>query len=452
MSFRVAEANEYLVITGANISDVKIAKKAWVWPGQVCRKFTITPVNYTLSLHAMTAEKLEFELPAVFTIGPLDEPQALMKYARALTGKKKEEGIHELVRGVVEGETRVIAASMTMEEIFKERKFFKEHVMTGVQSELEQFGMKMWRVLTKTLSSFNANVKQLADTQGSEYFRYLRLKSHEGAINQAKVDVAEAKMRGTVGEKEREAQQRKDTSRIEADAILFENQRKVEIAGAQSRLKTEQTKYDNDVQIARIEAEKKQAMRNAELDREVEIRRALVMQERQRAESLSKAKVEAETITTLADARFYKAKVEADAMLYAEQQAALAVKAKLAAQAEGISLISHAFGGDVQATLQYLMLERGTFQQLAAANAEAIKGLSPKITVWNTGADAGADAVKPIRDIFQSLPPLLSTITDQTGISAPAWLAQMPGAGSSSGTAAPAKAAAPAGAAGGLVR
>lgn len=74
------------------------------------------------------------------------------------------------------------------------------------------------------------------------------------------------------------------------------------------------------------------------------------------------------------------------------------------------------------------MLTNGTYERLADANARAIKGLEPKINVWNTGAqgDAAADPSAPIRNLFQSLPPLLSTIHDQTGMSPPAWLAQMP--------------------------
>ncbi|KAI8893401.1 hypothetical protein BC833DRAFT_624917, partial [Globomyces pollinis-pini] len=184
--YRATDANEYLVITGINIQDVKVTKKAMIWPGQRFTKFSLTPMNYTLSLHAMTVEKLEFTLPAVFTIGPEDTPESILKYARLLAANSEQsmKHIQELVTGIVEGETRVIAAGMTMEEIFKERKFFKEHVLQGIQSELTQFGMII----------YNANVKQLQDSPGSEYFKYLRLKSQEGAINQAKVDVAQAKM------------------------------------------------------------------------------------------------------------------------------------------------------------------------------------------------------------------------------------------------------------------
>jgi flotillin len=79
--------------------------------------------------------------------------------------------------------------------------------------------------------------------------------------------------------------------------------------------------------------------------------------------------------------------------------------------------------------MQYLMLQDNTYERLANANADAIRGLQPKINVWNTGAQgdgAAADPTATIRNLFQSLPPLLSTIHDQTGMQPPSWLAQMP--------------------------
>ena len=50
-----------------------------------------------------------------------------------------------------------------------------------------------------TWYSYNANVKELQDTAGSEYFKFLSRKAHEGASNQAKIDVANAMMIGNIG-------------------------------------------------------------------------------------------------------------------------------------------------------------------------------------------------------------------------------------------------------------
>lgn len=83
--------------------------------------------------------------------------------------------------------------------------------------------------------------------------------------------------------------------------------------------------------------------------------------------------------------------------------------------------------GGPQGLLQYMMLQDNTYEKLAKANATAINGLQPKITVWNTGEGAGSEGegMGAIKNIMTSLPPLLSTINEQTGISPPAWMAQM---------------------------
>lgn len=119
--YKVAHASEFLVITGYGIKDIKLAKKAWIFPGQSCTVFDVSPVNYTFEVQAMSAEKLPFLLPAVFTIGPrIDDIEGLLKYAKLISPHDKlSNHVKELVQGVIEGETRVLAASMTMEEIFR---------------------------------------------------------------------------------------------------------------------------------------------------------------------------------------------------------------------------------------------------------------------------------------------------------------------------------------------
>ncbi|CAK7344139.1 unnamed protein product [Dovyalis caffra] len=118
---KVAGPSEYLAITGSGITDIKLSKKAWIWPFQKCVKFDVSPVNYTFQL-----------------ISPHD---------------KLSHHVTELVQGVIAGETRVLAASMTMEEVFKGTKEFK---------------------------------KELVDVPGHDYFSYLGQKTQMEAANQAK--------------------------------------------------------------------------------------------------------------------------------------------------------------------------------------------------------------------------------------------------------------------------
>lgn len=146
MRYHISEANEYLVVTGAGVEDVRIVKKAFVYPWQKVARISVSPFDFSLNLQAMTIEKLQFALPAVFTIGPDNQPEALKKYALLLSGnpdgtasaRGKSTGavivptqrshVQDIVKGIIEGETRVIVSSMTMEEIFKERQVFKQKV------------------------------------------------------------------------------------------------------------------------------------------------------------------------------------------------------------------------------------------------------------------------------------------------------------------------------------
>lgn len=307
--YRVASASEYLVITGVGITDIKIAKKAWILPGQSYAIFDVSPVNYTFEVQAMSAEKLPFVLPAVFTIGPrLDDPDSLLKYAKLISPHDKlSNHVKELVQGIIEGETRVLAASMTMEEVFKGTKDFKQEVFEKVQLELNQFGLLI----------YNANVKQLVDVPGHEYFSYLGQKTQMEAANQARVDVAEAKMKGEIGSKLREGQTlqnaakidaetkiiavkrdgegKKEEIRVRSEVKVFENAREAEVAEANAELAKMKAGWAKQAEVAMVEAAKAVELRAAELQREVERMNALTQTEKLKAEFLSKASVEYET-------------------------------------------------------------------------------------------------------------------------------------------------------------
>ncbi|KAK3348566.1 hypothetical protein B0H65DRAFT_423780 [Neurospora tetraspora] len=532
-SYKIAAPDEYLAITGMGVNTLKITKAAWVWPFQRCMRFSVQPHDYAMSLQAMTKEKLQFLLPVVFTVGPdvnqrganirrlgggvHDEPgkpgdehdvamavsdsvvrredrgDALMKFAMLLADSGRDKGpnnhdfLEGIVKGIIEGEVRVLVSAMTMEEIFSEREEFKRRIFRNIQSELDQFGLKI----------YNANVKELKDAPGSTYFASLSQKAHEGATNQARIDVAEAQLRGNVGTQKRkgeeareiakiQGEQDRELAKIQAETQVQKTERDIEKATAEAVLKTRKVELDRDVQIAGIQAARKTEAEDEDLKREVQIKRAAAEMERLRATDVVKASIAREAKQQAADARayeiekeaqanfekdkqateatayktkvgvdvkvyqieaeakanfekakqhteagVYETKVGADAQSYAaikladaELQQKLRAAEGMSAMAEAYAKMSHAFGGP-QGLLQYMMIEKGTYVELAKANAEAIRGLQPKISVWNTGAEAGSggeqSSTATMRNIYQMLPPLMTTINEQTGITLPEW-------------------------------
>ncbi|GKB12838.1 flotillin-like protein 4 [Tanacetum coccineum] len=417
--WRVATASEYLVITGAWIADVKIAKKAWILPGQFSGKFDISPVNYTFEVQAMSAEKLPFILPAVFTIGPQAEDRAsLYKYAKLTTCKEKDEShMQELVKGIIEGETRVLAASMTMEEIFRGTKEFKKEVFDKVQLELNQFGLKIYNA--NSLWMFHGPLGEV----GSKF------RDGQTLQNAAKID-ADTKIIMT----QRQGEGKKEEIKVKTEVKVFENEREAEVAKANADLAMKKAKWAQNSQMAEVEAKKAVALREAELQKGVEVMNALTQTEKLKAEFLTKASVEYETKVQETNWELYKKQKDAEATLYqkekeAQAQKAIAEAAFYAPQAAKISKLMAALGGNYGAVRDCLLIDGGMYQELAKINGDAVKGMQPKISIWTgaNGSGEGGDggAMKEVAGVYKMLAPMFDTVHDQLQMLPPPWLGKI---------------------------
>ncbi|PKI75277.1 hypothetical protein CRG98_004317 [Punica granatum] len=202
---------------------------------------------------------------------------------------------------------------------------------------------------------------------------------------------------------------------------------------------------ERETQVAVVEAAKAVALREAALQREVKKMNAQTRTEKLKAEYLSKASMEYETKADLykkmKDAEAQKA--SAEAAFFAKQQAAYAEVYANRNEAEGLVALAHAqgvylatllraFGRNYAALRDYLTIEHGMFQQIAKTNAEAIRGLQPKISVWNTegGSNSngpGNTALKEVAGVYSMLSPLFKTVQEQTGILPPAWMWSLAG-------------------------
>lgn len=396
--YRVSSPSQYLVRTGAFIKDVDISKKAFQWPFQTATFISLRPYDYEFRLHAMSQEWMEFVLPGVFTIGPKDDLVTLKRFATLLSGKSLER-IDDIVKGVIEGETRVLAATMTLDDIASNREVFKRSIIESIQDELKQFGLMV----------YNANIKELEDAEGSEYFIYRRQRLRSAAENQARRDIAEAQYRGDTGVKERERDTRVLAAEYESEAVQNENRRNIEVAESTAAYKIKQAEFNRATQLAEIEADKAAHVLEAELQAQVEKRNISTETEKLRSSLFARAAVEAESKERAADAQLYSAQREAEGIL-----------AKYNAQAEGLRKLMGATDNPDD-VLRYMMIDKDVYQKLAEQSAKAIQGLEPKITHWVTD-NGGGNSSNPIADLMRHIPPLVDTIHKQTGILPPDWM------------------------------
>lgn len=118
------------------------------------------------------------------------------------------------------------------------------------------------------------------------------------------------------------------------------------------------------------------------------------------------------------DGEFYARKKEAEGLV-------------LLGQAQGVYLrtLLDSLGGNYGALRDYLMINAGMYQQIAKINADAVRGLQPKISIW-TGANGaagdqardGSGALNEVAGVYKMLPPLFKTVQEQTGMLPPSWM------------------------------
>jgi flotillin len=144
-------------------------------------------------------------------------------------------------------------------------------------------------------------------------------------------------------------------------------------------LTVKEAEYQRLVQLAQVETAVASQLKEIEMGRVIQVERAQLETEKIRADKLAQAKVNYETTIQNANSAYYEMqkKAEGAQLLYE-------------AQAEGINNIVSAFKMDSRAALKYMMIQKGYFLDLAKLNSEAVKGLQPKICVWNTGSSGGS--------------------------------------------------------------
>lgn len=318
--------------------------------------------------------------------------------------------------------------------------------------------------------------------QGHEYFSYLGQKTQQEAANQAKIDVSEARMKGEMGSKEREGhtlqnaskidaetkvystkrrgEGKKEEIKVETEVRIFQNKREAEVAQANTELAMQKANWSKQSQVAEIEAAKSVAIREAELQIEVEVKNALKQTEKLKAEFISKATIDtelkkqeadqqlykkqkeaeaalyeqvqiAEGQKEMAKANFFTVQQEADALLYGKQKKGEGIIALAEAEGAYLQTLLTALGGNYAALRDYLMINRGIYQEIAKINADGVQGLNPKISVWSgvggeaTNGEAGG-AMKEVAGVYKMLPPLFQTVQEQTGMLPPSWMGSIP--------------------------
>lgn len=420
---------------------------------------------------ALSLNNIRVNVPSTFTVGISTDPVLMNNAAERLLPLNPEQ-IRGLAQDIILGQLRLVIATLTIEEINKDREKFMKLINENVDQEINKIG----------LSLINVNIRDITDESG--YIQAIGKRAAAEAINRAKVEVAQQDRDGAIGEalavrektvqvsnesaaavkgqKDAEQNKRVAVAALEAQAIAGEAQAKrdIEVSMAQreaeaaalkksaeqeqrirvAEAEAQATMGENTSRARMAESNAKLAEIQAESRRRSEVasaeaaRQILVAQREQELarmskESLATQEIERKRIEVAAAAEAEKQRIEAqgaaDAILAKYQAEAMGTQKVLEAKAEGYRKLIEACGSNPQVGPTLLLIEQ--LPKLVGEQVKALQNLKiDKITVWDTGT--GGNGKNTTADWVSGMVgalPKLHELAAQAGIELPAALGKI---------------------------
>ena len=420
---------------------------------------------------ALSLNNIRVNVPATFTVGVSTDPVMMNNAAERLL-HLDDRKIRDQAQDIILGQLRLVIATLSIEEINKDREKFMSLINTNVAEEINKIGLTL----------INVNIRDITDESG--YIEAIGQRAAAEAINRARVEVAEQDRNGATGtaaadrersvgvakeeataatgEKEAEQRRRIAVAALEADSITgeVESKRDYEIATAQRVAETvaatKEAEQQQRIQVASAEAAavdgenksnaeiaesnarlaevRAEAKRKAQVAA-AEAQQAILIAEREqelarlKKEQLAKQEIEKTRIEIAAEAHAEKlrreARGEADAILARYTAEAAGTQKVLEAKAEGYRQLVEACAENPQVAPTLLMIEQ--LPTLVAEQVKAIQNLKiDKITVWDSGGngEGRGGTAGFLSGLIGSLP-AIHELAEQAGIQLPAVLGQV---------------------------
>ena len=400
-----------------------------VWPLiQDYAYISLKPMTINIDLRgALSLQNIRINVPSTFTIGVSTEPSIMANAAERLLGFRVED-IEEMAKEIIFGQLRLTVATLTIEQINQDRDSFLELIQKNVGQEMRKVGLYL----------INVNIADITDE--SDYIESIGKKAASTAVEQARVDVANAQRDGAIGQAEADrtreiqvaqnnAEAEKGRKAAQADQRVYVEQQEAMAVGGENAAQAEIARANAD--LAEAEASAKQRADVATANAEAEIAKAKYEEEEQtlRASEIARETIAKQQVEIAAEAEAERqrriARGEADAILAKYEAEAEGVQKVLEAKAHGYSNLVSSASGDPKAAATLLMVEK--IEAMVSAQTEAIRNLKiDKITVWDSGNDKDGNSATSnfVSSLVQSLPPM-HDVAKMSGVELPDYLGSM---------------------------
>lgn len=318
------------------------------------------------------------------------------------------EGIQEVAKTVLEGRVREAIGTMTVEEIFIDRKQFSDKVHKGVLEEFSNLGLVMKSFALQDVSDVQGYIDALSKPQ-------IAAAKYEAAVDQAEKDKE-------IAIKTAQAKKDGEIARLAAEAEIAGKSWQNEAKKAESQVDVNRKKAHSDMAYE-LERYKLQQ----DLTKEEYAVKKLELAESTKLEELNINKRQKEleaNVIKPANARKQQVMIEADAERYkiaTESKGKLEAKrADDAAEAEKIKIIGEAVANSIkvkaqahekfnEAALYELILEK--MPEIAKAVSEPLSKVEKITMIENDGKLGTSKITGQVAEILSQMPEVVESLT-----------------------------------------
>ncbi|XP_022670982.1 flotillin-1-like isoform X1 [Varroa jacobsoni] len=405
--------NEALVVSGCCHSHPLMVPggRVFVWP-IIQRVQRISLNTMTLSIESArvyTQQGVPISVTGIAQVKIQGQNVEMLRAACEQFLGKSEDEIMSIARETLEGHQRAIMGTMTVEEIYKDRKKFSKQVFEVASSDLVNMGI--------TVVSYT--IKDISDDEG--YLRALGMARTAEVKRDARIGEAEAK---------RDAQIKEALAEEERLAAKFLNE--TEVAKAKRDFELKKAIYDQEVNTKKADSELAYSLQAAktrqrikeeqmqvkvvERTQAIQVQEQEILRREKELEATIRRPAEAEKyrLEKLAEANknriIMEAEAEAEAIRLKGEAEAFAVESKAKAEAEQLVKKADAFREYKDAAILDMMLD--TLPRVAAEVAAPISQVNRVVMVSGGKGDVGAAKLTgEVIDIIQKTTTMVHQLT-----------------------------------------
>ncbi|XP_022110844.1 flotillin-1-like isoform X1 [Acanthaster planci] len=411
--FEVCGPNEAMVVSGCCHSKPLLVSggRTFVWPCiQQVQKLSLNTMTLKIdTANVYTRLGVPVSVTGIAQVKVQGQNKDMLLQACQQFLGKTEQEVEQVAMETLEGHQRAIMGTMTVEEIYKDRKKFAKNVFEVASSDLVNMGISVVSYTLKDVRDDNGYLKALGMARTAEVHRDAR--------------IGEAEAKRDSGIKEARAEEERMAARYANDIEIAKAKRDFELKKAAYDMEVQTKKADSELAYDLQAAKTKQRIREEEMQiRVVERTQQIQVQEQEiarrekelKAQIKQPAEAEKYRLETLADANMKRVVMEAEATAEAVklkgEAEAFAIEEKARAEAEQMAKKADAWKDYQDAAMVDMVLE--TLPKIAAEVAAPLAQVN-KVTMVSSGkGDVGATKLTgEVMDIMNRVPQLVEKMT-----------------------------------------